>query len=176
METLSRDKSIHCAGHVVHPLLNPSACQSFAADFTLKGDTLCYGCTHCERNHTLVQAVQSIKKHLLVAVLIDDSRQGIVDQMDPSSFTSCQIISCLTTQPFTFSLVVTPHELRIFCSNLNHLSEYWFALLSWPNSIWRQPVTGWTKAMVTVPRVTQHFVAFWLIIDMACSSNVSLNF
>ena len=176
VETLSRDKSIHCTGHVVHPLLNPAACQSFAANFNLKGDTLCYGCTYCERNHTLVQAVQSIKKHLLVAVLIDDSRQGIEDQMDPSSFTSCQIISCLTAQPFTFSLVVTPHVLLIFCSDLNHLSESGYALFSWPASIWNQPVTGWTKAMVTVTRVTQHFVTFRLIIDMGCSNNVSLNF
>ena len=78
----------------------------------------------------LVQPVQSIKKHLLVAVFIDDSRQGIEDQMDPSSFASCQTISCLTAQPFTFSLVVTPYVLPIFCSNLNHLSEYGFACLA----------------------------------------------
>ena len=128
VETLSRDKSIEGTGHVLHPLLNPAACQSLAADRNLKGDTHCYGCTHCERNHTLVQPVQSIKKHLLVAVLIDDSMQGIEDQMDPSSFTSCQIIRCLTAQPLTFSLVVTPRVLLIFCSNLNHLSESGYAL------------------------------------------------
>ena len=76
---------------------------------------VCHGCTHCERNHTLVQPVERIKKHLLVAVLIDDSRKGIEHQMDPSSFTSCQIISCLTAQPFVFSLVATPHVLPVFC-------------------------------------------------------------
>ena len=38
------------------------------------------------------------------------------------------------------------------------------------------PQTGWTKAMVTVPRVTQHFITFWLIMDCTCSNNVSLNF
>ena len=88
----------------------------------------------------------------------DFSRQGIEEQMDPSSFSSCQIISGLTAQPFTFFLVVTPYVLLIFCSNLNHLSEYGFALFSWPTSWWIQPVTGWRKAMGTVPRVTQHFV------------------
>ena len=132
VEMLSRDKSIHCTGHVVHPLLNPAACQSFAADFILKRDTHCSGCTQCERNHTLraCPARASIKKHLLVAVFIDDSRQGIEDQRDPSSFASCQTISCLTAQPFTFCLVVTPYVLPIFCSNLNHLSEYGFACLA----------------------------------------------
>ena len=57
VKKLSRDKSIHYTGHVVHPLLNPAAGQSFAADFNVKSDSLCSGCTQCERNHTLVRPV-----------------------------------------------------------------------------------------------------------------------
>ncbi len=74
-------------------------------------------------------------RHLVVPfLLIDDSRKGIKHQMNPSSLASCYTISYLCARPFAFSLMVTPHVLPIFRSNLNHLSEYVFALFGWSNS------------------------------------------
>jgi hypothetical protein len=40
-------------------------------------------CTHCKRQNTLVQPMQSVKNHLLVAVLMDDARKGIEHNLCP---------------------------------------------------------------------------------------------
>jgi hypothetical protein len=51
--------------------------------------------------------MQCVKKHLLVAVLMDYAWKGIEHQMYPTSVSSGSSISLLTTQPFLFSLGIT---------------------------------------------------------------------
>jgi hypothetical protein len=128
VEQLARDRSVQSTSHCLHPLLDPSLSHSFATNRFIERDTHCHGCTHCKRQHAHVHPMQHVKKHLLVAVLMDDAWKGIEHQMDPSSFSSGSCISLLTTQPYAFSLSVTANMSAMSCSNFHNLSEHCFAL------------------------------------------------
>ena len=90
---VARGMSIVRTSQVLHPLLDPSHCHSFATNGFLNSDTHCHGCTHCKGQDTLVHPMQHDKNHLLLAALMDDARKGIEHQMDPSSFSHSHGIS-----------------------------------------------------------------------------------